>query len=99
MEDFVLYNSLYDIYKELLTEKEREVFIDYYQEDLSLSEIAINNHVSKTAISKTLKKVLDKLSYYEELLQIYKKDNLLKEILNSDNIDDIKKSVRKVIEM
>ena len=40
MKEFVYYNSLFDIYGKLLTEKEQESFRDYYQEDLSLGEIA-----------------------------------------------------------
>ena len=40
MKDFVYYNNLFDIYGELLTDNEKNSFRDYYQEDLSLSEIA-----------------------------------------------------------
>ena len=52
MKDFVYYNNLYDIYSELLTDNERETFRDYYQEDLSLSEIADEKSVSRSAIQR-----------------------------------------------
>ena len=42
MEDFIYYNNLYDYYKELLTDKQREYFEDYYQINLTLSEMADN---------------------------------------------------------
>ena len=46
-EKYIYYNNLFDIYSELLTDKEKETFSLYYQEDLSLSEIADNNNISK----------------------------------------------------
>ena len=40
-------------------------FKDYYIDDLSLKEIAENGHVSRNAIYKIVKKVEEKLDYYE----------------------------------
>ena len=42
MEDVVYYNNLYDLYGELLTDKQREYFEDYYFNNLSFSEMAEN---------------------------------------------------------
>ena len=39
MEEYIYYNSLYDCYQSLLTEKQKKYFEDYYFENLSLSEI------------------------------------------------------------
>ena len=50
MEEFVYYNNLYDYYKELLTLKQKEYFEDYYQNNLTLSEMADNYQVSRNAI-------------------------------------------------
>ncbi len=97
MEDLVYYNNLYDIYHELLTEKEQENFCDYYQEDLSLAEIADNKKVSRTAVAKTIKTVLEKLDYYEKILNIYNKESKLKSLLDCDNIDEIKKQIEKIL--
>lgn len=97
MEDFIYYNSLFDIYGSLLTEKEQENFKDYYQEDLSLSEIAENKNISRSAVQKTIKVVLEKLNYYENNLNIYKKNEVLREILVSDNINDIRKKIEKIL--
>lgn len=97
MEEFVYYNNLFDIYGCLLTEKEQVTFRDYYQEDLSLSEIAEENNVSRAAVSKVIKNVLDKLKYYEEKLKIYQKNSKLHEIIELDNVTEIKKEIEKIL--
>ncbi len=97
MENFVYYNNLYDIYGELLTEKEQEVFHDYYQEDLSLAEIADNKKVSRSAVQKMIKIVLEKLNYYEEKLSVYKKNCQLNELLRINKIEDIKTEIEKIL--
>jgi predicted DNA-binding protein YlxM (UPF0122 family) len=97
MEEFVYYNNLFDIYGSLLTEKEQVTFRDYYQEDLSLSEIANENNVSRAAVQKTIKTVLDKLKYYEDMLHIYDKNVRLSEILNQNDINLIKNEIEKIL--
>ena len=97
MEEFVYYNNLFDVYGSLLTEKEQVTFKDYYQEDLSLSEIANENNVSRAAVQKTIKTVLDKLKYYEDILHIYNKNVKLRELLNESNIGIIKNEIEKIL--
>lgn len=41
---------LFDFYGELLTERQREFFDLYYNEDLSLSEIAENNGITRQGV-------------------------------------------------
>lgn len=94
MKDFVYYNALFDIYGELLTENEKNSFKDYYQEDMSLSEIADDKNISRSAVSKTINVVIDKLNYYEDKLHIYKNNTLLREALNKDNLKEV---VEKII--
>lgn len=97
MEEFVYYNNLFDVYSSLLTEKEQVTFKDYYQEDLSLSEIANENNVSRAAVQKTIKTVLDKLKYYEDMLHVYDKNVRLGKLLNENSIDVIKKEIEKIL--
>ena len=61
MDELVYYNELFDYYGELLTEKQKEYFKFYYFDNLSLSEIAEENNISRNAVSKTLKEVKEKL--------------------------------------
>ena len=97
MEEFVYYNNLFDVYGSLLTEKEQVTFKDYYQEDLSLSEIANENNISRAAVQKTIKNVLDKLKYYEDMLHVYDKNVRLSNLLQEDNIGVIKNEIEKIL--
>ena len=80
MEEFVYYNNLYDYYKELLTDKQRNYFEDYYQNNLTLSEMADNYLVSRNAIQnyETKLKLCDKMNKIVDLVKDDKK--LLSEI-------------------
>ena len=86
----VYLNDLYDLYSGLLTDKEKVIFEDYYQNDLSLSEIAENNNVTRNAVHKTIKNVLDKLNNYEEKLNIYNKRKTILDLLDKKDYDSIK---------
>lgn len=97
MKEFVYYNNLFDIYSDLLTDNERENFKDYYQEDLSLSEIADEKNVSRSAIQKTIKNVIDKLNYYENVLRIYNKNMKISELLDLNDIEKLKSDIREVL--
>ena len=67
-------NELYDIYKELLTDKQRTYIELYYHEDLSLSEIADEAGVSRNAVHDNIRRTEKLLSWYEEKLEIFEKD-------------------------
>ena len=97
MKEFVYYNNLFDIYGKLLTDKEQESFRDYYQEDLSLGEIAEIKNISRAAVQKTIKNVLEKLDYYEDILNIYKKNVKLKEVYDMSNDEDIKNKIEEIL--
>ena len=88
--DRVYLNDLYDLYKNLLNEKESLVFIDYYQNDLSLSEIAENNNVTRNAIFKSLKNVENKLLSYEEKLKLYEKRKQILKLIDKNDIIGIR---------
>ena len=97
MKEFVYYNNLFDIYGNLLTDKEQESFRDYYQEDLSLGEIAEIKNISRAAVQKTIKTVLEKLEYYEDILNIYKKNMKLKEVYDMSNAEEIKNKIEEIL--
>ena len=46
---------LFDYYEKLLTDSQKNYFMEYYFDNLSLSEIADNFSVSRNAVSKDLK--------------------------------------------
>lgn len=71
--------ALFEIYKELLTEKQQEYFTLYYFDDLTLSEIAENKDVSRNAVFDQVKKVILILENYENKLGVYQNKLSLKE--------------------
>ena len=83
MEKIVKVAQLFDIYGALLNEKQRDVINCYYNEDLSLQEIADNNDKSKQAISDMMTRSVDKLFEFEDELSLLKKKEELKDALMS----------------
>ncbi|MBQ2946562.1 MAG: hypothetical protein IJE04_01755 [Bacilli bacterium] len=90
------YSYLFDYYGELFTDKQKEYFIDYYFNNLTLQEIADNNNVSRNAVHKNLKEMLSKLDYYEEKLNLYSNKQKIEKLL--ENVDvDTKKKIEELI--
>ena len=73
MEKKVEISMLWQIYGNLLTEKQYEYIDYYYNEDLSLSEIAENDNITRQAVRDIIKKGERKLFEYEEKLLFMKK--------------------------
>jgi len=73
IEEKVKISILCQLYGKLLTEKQYEVLDDYYNNDLSLSEIAENLEITRQAVRDNIKKGENKLLEYEEKLGIMKK--------------------------
>ena len=73
MEKNVKISILSDLYGKLLTEKQFEFIDDYYNNDLSLSEIAENNNITRQAVRDIIKKGEKKLFEYEEKLMFMKR--------------------------
>ena len=90
VEDSIEISMLLEIYGSLLTEKQYNLLNDYYNNDLSLAEIAENEEITRQAVRDNLKKGERKLFDYEEKLSIMKKNimqeeqiaNILSEINN-----------------
>ena len=85
MEKNVKLSILCELYGELLTKKQYQIINDYYNNDLSLSEIAQNNNITRQAVRDILKKGENKLFEYEEKL------NFMKRTLNQE------KKIQKVL--
>ncbi len=67
--------ELYDLYNSLLTEKQKGYFENYYFDDLSISEIAMNYNISRNGVYDQLKRVEDALLDYEAKLNLANKIN------------------------
>ncbi len=66
-------NLLLDCYQALLTSKQQAMMQLYYQEDLSLSEIAEEFQVSRNAVHDLLSRSLHILEEYETKLHLLEK--------------------------
>ena len=85
MDRKVQISILCELYGKLLTEKQCEFINDYYNNDLSLSEIAENNNITRQAVRDMIKKGEKKLFEYEEKLEFMKRtlnqENKIKKVL------------------
>lgn len=89
MEDRVEISLLMDFYGPLLTDKQIDVMELYYNDDLSLSEIAELNKTSRQAIHDLIKRCYKQLLSYESKLNLLQKSiNRRQEIINF--LDELK---------
>ena len=66
-------NEYLDFYEVLLTDKQREVMDYYFREDYSLSEIAENMNISRSAVQDSVKRTSLILENYEKKLNLVNK--------------------------
>ena len=67
------YGILYDYYGNLLTDKQKDFYDLYYNEDLSLAEIAELKGISRQAAWDNIRHAADKLVEIEEKTGLIKK--------------------------
>ena len=80
--------ELYDLYSNLLTQKQRDYFENYYYDDLSISEIAINYNISRNGVYDQLKRVENSLFDYEEKLKLAYKISKIESLDEKDLTKD-----------
>lgn len=96
-EEYIHYNKLFDIYGNLLNEREKEIFALFYEEDLSLQEIADERSVSKSAIGNTITTINHKLDTYEEKLGFLNKINDLEILVEKIEDKELQENIRKAM--
>ena len=98
MEKFVYYGEIFNIYKGLLSKNNQEIFSYYFEDNLTLQEIAKNLGVSKSYVGNVIKMSEKKLDDLESNLHIYENNQKLNAALEKDSIDEIKKIIINVLE-
>ena len=95
IEKMIEIGLLFQQYKELLTEKQREIVSLYYEEDYSLGEISENLNVSRQGVYDTLKRSEKILRDYEDKLQLIAKIKEQEEFVKfvENKIVDIKQDL------
>ena len=84
MDKSVKISMLLEIYRKMLTEKQADVIDLYYNQNLSLSEIAEELCVTRQAVRKSLVEAEKNLLMFEEKLNI-----LEKQMKREEKIDKI----------
>ncbi len=84
---------LLDFYGEMLTEKQRDMVELYYDEDLSLGEIAETVKITRQGVRDSIKRGEQQLFELEKKLGLVEKFMKYSELL--DNIDEYAKNINK----
>lgn len=82
LDEVVQLSILYDFYGELLNDRKKQIFEDYILNDLSLSEIADLQGISRQGVYDVVKRCSQELKTYEDKLGLTKKFQIVKEKLN-----------------
>ncbi len=102
IKERISYSNLYDLYGDLLTEKQKDMIKFYLFDNLSMQEIADNEKISRQAVKSNLDTAFNYLNDLEKKLQLYALKNdlklRLKEILNISSISDIKSKINGILE-
>ena len=97
MEKRIRLNTLYDYYKDFLTEKQQEYFEDYYYNNYSLGEIAEDNEVSRNAVHNQLKIVEEKLEEFERNLELVSKKEKVLALLEKEVSNDLLEQIMEIL--
>lgn len=91
--------ALLQVYGAFLSDKQREMMTHYFDEDLSLAEIAENEGTTRQAVSDIIRRGEALLKKYEDECGYQRKVSELKRICESgDNAESRLKRIAEIIE-
>ena len=85
---------LYDFYGDMLTDKQRDVVELYYNDDLSLAEIAENEGITRQGVRDSIKRAESQLLEMEERLGLARRFREMRE-----GLDSIRDAAREIQEL
>lgn len=88
---------LFDIYSELLTQKQQRLCDMYYNQDYSLSEIADIERTSRQAVRDGIGKAKQKLKHFEQCLGM--SDKRARTLCAIDKANDIEKITQEIADI
>ncbi len=89
LDEIVTLSILYDFYGELLSTHKKQIFEDYILNDLSLSEIAAEQGISRQGVYDIVKRCTQELKEYEMKLSLVSRFQSIK-----DKLSDIKEIIK-----
>lgn len=98
MEEKIEISILLNLYGNLLTKTQRNYMEMYYNQDLSLSEIAEIENITRQAVRTNLLKSKKKLYEYEKHLNFMQKENNIRKLLEKLKNQENKIYVEKIYE-
>jgi predicted DNA-binding protein YlxM (UPF0122 family) len=96
MEKEFYYVELFEIYKDLLTDRQKEAFSSHYLYDLSLSEVAEPENKSRQSVYDTVKKVKAKLQAYEDALGLRSKFAEIEQVVAKSKNQQLLEKIREI---
>ena len=106
LEDNLKYSLLCEVYSELLTQKQQKLLKDFLDNNLSISELAVEYNSSRQAVNDLLKRTFKVLEGYEKKLGLLKKFESVKGtineaivLLNKDKKEQVEKKLFSILEV
>lgn len=90
-------NVLFDIYGDLLTKRQKEICSLYFEEDFSYTEISEALEISRAAVQDSLKKSMQQLHKYEDIIQYVSKRKRIVSLLKDLDDEKIKEEILSIL--
>ena len=90
-------NVLFDIYGDLLTKRQKEICSLYFEEDFSYTEISEALEISRAAVQDSLKKSMQQLHKYEDIIQYVSKRKRIVSLLKDLDDDKITEEILSIL--
>lgn len=91
-------SALLDVYGDFLSEKQKSLTEYYYNDDLSLSEIAENEGITRQGVNDLIKRAVAQMSALEEKCGYCKSFLTLKKLANSYKLGK-EESINEILEI
>ena len=92
------FSALLDVYGRFLSQKQKSLPEHYYNEDLSLSEIAENEGITRQGVSDNIRRAENKMLSWEKECGFCESFLRLKELVETADKGD-KKAIKEILEI
>ena len=92
------FSALLDVYGRFLSQKQKSLIEHYYNEDLSLSEIAENEGITRQGVSDNIRRAENKMLSWEKECGFCESFLRLKELVETAEKGD-KKAIKEILEI